>query len=195
MFIAAPENAALEKAALILKYVRNLDAGINNSQLLNAELVYLFFAGAECPINYNTIKDYWHVWDRRWHTTGNTLTKAKLYYQTDFLTCLRQVVRTAVTGNVFPAGADDKEHFRLTFLNKLVASVESRKSVEEIMKESAIFFAKEQHYDMEGMLFQLENCVADLRTNTFRKGIPSYLTSKCSKIHVPEKWLKKPSPH
>ena len=85
-------NAGLGRVDLILHYVRNLGDDINNSQLLAAELVYLFFADAECPINYNASSDYWHVWDGRWHTTGQTISHVKLYFQTDLLQAMRQVL-------------------------------------------------------------------------------------------------------
>ena len=38
-------NLALSKTSLILQYLQGLGAEINNSQLLSAEIVYLFFAG------------------------------------------------------------------------------------------------------------------------------------------------------
>ena len=88
-------HPTFDKVDLILEYVKDLTDVINNSQLLQAELVYMFFAGPECPINYNAAQDYWHAWDGRWHTSGHTMSKVKLYLQTDFLTVMRLVVAKA----------------------------------------------------------------------------------------------------
>ena len=178
-----------------LEYLKGLDQDINNSQLLQAELVYLFFAGESCPINYNTAKDYWHVYDLFWHTMGNTFTKVELYFQTDLLQALRAVKQKAIQENVFPPSSpdDDSEHPRLNFVSKMVATLECKESVEKLMKECAIFFSEEQMYDTQSRLFQLSNCVLDLNKNVFRKGQPSDLTSRRSPVVIPEEWLKDPS--
>ena len=187
-------NAAVSKSELLLKYVEGLSPEINNSQLLQAQLVYLFFAGSDCPIKYDTGKDYWHVYDAYWHTEGNTMSKATLYFQTDLLTTMRQVVRIALADNVFPpVGEQGKEHLRMVFLNKMVQSLECKDSIDKIVRECTIFFSNEQVYDQQPLIFQLHNCVLDLRTNTFRKGNPSDLTSRRSPIIVPDAWLRDPS--
>jgi hypothetical protein len=38
-------------------------------------------------------------------------------------------------------------------------------------------------------LFQLQNCVLDLRTNTFRRGMPSDMCRRASPVTLPENWL------
>ena len=55
-FITA--NGTLDKADLVLSYVANLNPEISSSHLLAAELVYLFFFGPECPLNFNSADDY-----------------------------------------------------------------------------------------------------------------------------------------
>ena len=187
-------NAVLSKSELLLEYVKGLSPEINNSQLRQAELVYLLFAGPDCPIKYDTVNDYWHVYDGYWHTEGNTMYKAKLYFQTDLVSALRQVARTALADSTFaPVESEGKEHFRMTFLNKMVQSLECKDSVEKTIRECTIFFSTEQVYDQQPLIFQLSNCVLDLRTNTFRKGGPSDLTSRRSPIVVPDVWLRDPS--
>ena len=75
----------------------------------------------------------------------------------------------------------------MTFLRKMVESLECRESVEKIIKESTVFFTNEQEYDANPVVFQLVNCVLDLLTNTFRKGRPSDLTTRYNTITVPTK--------
>ena len=53
----------LSKIEMLLEYVKSRKAEINNSQLLQAEPVYLLFAGDECPIKYDAEEDKWHVWE------------------------------------------------------------------------------------------------------------------------------------
>jgi hypothetical protein len=186
-------NNTISKRDLMLRYLEQLDAAVNNSQLLQAELVYLYFTGDNCPLNFNTADDYWHVYSTLWCTSGHTMTKVKEYMQSDFLRDVRQLVVDAKTRNTFPATEAGEDHFRMMFLNKFIGSLECRESLEKIIKESAIFFSKEQIYDTKPHIVQLMNCVLDLQTRVFRKGSPSDLTSRRSSISVPEKWLKQPS--
>ena len=56
----------------------------------------------------------------------------------------------------------------MAFIDKTVATIESREGVEKIIKESAMFFSRRGVFDVDPMVFQLENCLLDLHTNTFR---------------------------
>jgi hypothetical protein len=190
-FITA--NPTLSKRDLLLQYVVTLNASVNNSQLLQAELLYLYFSGVNCPLNFNPNDDYWHVYTTFWNTTGHTMNKVKEYMQSDFLSDLRQVLADAKARNVFPPQEDGEDHFRMAFLNKFIMALECREALEKIIKESAIFFSKEQVYDTKPHIVQLVNCVLDLLTGTFRKGLPSDLTSRRSNITIPENWLQTPS--
>ena len=116
----------------------DLSQDINNSQLLCAHLVYILFASEECPINYNMGDDYWHVWDRRWITSGMTMTKVKLYFQTDLLKCMREVYIKMKGGDA--QGAAQQENARVDLIKKLVEQLESREALEQIPKE-AIFLS------------------------------------------------------
>ena len=63
-------------------------------------------------------------------------------------------------------------------------------NVDKLIKECTVFFSKELIFDQSPFLFQCSNCVVDLEQNIFRLGRPSDLTSKRSKVVVPEAWLK-----
>ena len=69
-------------------------------------------------------------------------------------------------------------------------ALECKESVDKIIKEATVSFSKEIVFNQKPYLFQLSNCVLDLKTNTFREGVPSDLTSRRSNVRIPEAWLK-----
>ena len=87
--------------------------------------------------------------------------------------------------NVFPCDEDGNAHPRQAFLDKTVAALECQQSVEKIIRECCMYFDREPIFDMDPMIFQLQNCVVDLATNTIRRGRPSDMTSKCSPVTIP----------
>ncbi|CAK0856137.1 unnamed protein product [Prorocentrum cordatum] len=53
-----------------------------------------------------------------------------------------------------------------------------------------MLFDGEAAFDLDPYLFQLSNCVVDLRSNTIRPGRPTDMTSLRSPIRVPQRWLQ-----
>ena len=181
-----------DKPELILGYLQGLDDDVDNTQLLQAQLSYMFFRGPECPILYDLNTDSWFAWKHKWGSSAANLNRVKVFFQTEFLRAMREVNQLAKNRNTFPL-RDGQEHPRVTFVNKLIASLCCRESVEKIVKEASMFFAIEAEFDMNPDILQLENCVVDLELNCFRLGRPSDMTRRSSAVHVPEKWLKDPT--
>ena len=48
-----------DKAELMLKYVQELGASVDNSQLLHAEIAYMCFKGPQCPLLYHASTERW----------------------------------------------------------------------------------------------------------------------------------------
>jgi phage/plasmid-associated DNA primase len=82
------------------------------------------------------------------------------------------------------------KHPRETFICDMVVTLEKKEHVEKLIKESQIFMEKEATFDMNPDLFQLDNCVLDLITNSFRAGRPSDMTMRASAIRIPPEWLE-----
>ena len=59
----------------------------------------------------------------------------------------------------------------------------------KIIKEAAMLFDQPATFDMNPMIFQLNNVVVDLTTNTILAGKPSDMTSRSSPITIPKGWL------
>lgn len=181
-----------DKSELILMYLVGLGDDVDNTQLLQAQLSYMFFRGPECPILYDLNTDSWFAWKYKWGSSAANLNRVKVFFQTEFLRVMRKVNQLSQGRNSFPS-QDGQEHPRATFINKLVASLCCREAVEKIVKEASMFFAIEAEFDMKPDILQLDNCVADLKLNCFRLGKPSDMTKRSSPVRVPVKWLKTPA--
>ena len=184
--VAPPGETAAE---LLLRYLRGLPNGQNNSQLLYAEMVYLHFAGEQCPLLYESQTDSWCVYDKYWKRTKGSLARVRVYLQTGFLACLREVVQQALAQGCFPPQPDGEDHLRMEFLKKLIGSVENRDGVEKTIKEACMFFNKEVEFDVNPDILQLQNAVVDLIANKIRHCRPSDMCSRASPIEIPTAWL------
>ena len=61
----ASEKAGLGRDDIIMTYLKNLPFGTPLSQKLQAEVVYLYFCGEDCPLLYDADGEEWYVWDLR----------------------------------------------------------------------------------------------------------------------------------
>ena len=172
-------------------YLQHLGAAENMSQLLQAELAYLCFMGADCPLLYHATEKQWFVYEQYWR--AQALSGPKVLFQdaeTGFIPAAKKALPKAESEDVFPpVGNGAKENPCLTFLKDLVEQLESREGVEKVINESAMLFWPEADpvFDMNPALFQLANAVVDLRDCTVRRGKPSDMTSMASPIAWPEK--------
>ena len=185
-------NPDLSKVQLLLKYVRDLPSARPLSQLVRAEIAYLFFKGDECPLLFEGDSDTWFVHHHRWKVAKKSFTRVKALFQTKLLEAIREVAALAKRLSTFPRSGDGP-HPRAEFLDKTVGCLECRESVEKLIKESSIFFDRAADFDVNPWLFQLQNCTLDLRTNTFKRSCPSDMCLRCSPITIPEAWLEDPS--
>ena len=85
----ASEKAGLGRDDIIMTYLKNLPFGTPLSQKLQAEVVYLYFCGEDCPLLYDADGEEWYVWDLRWHPVGSSLARVKPFLQKQLEPCLR----------------------------------------------------------------------------------------------------------
>jgi len=178
---------------VLLQYLIDLPSTRSLSQLVQAEMAYLFFSGHERPMLYTGDTELWQVHDMTWKPATGNLSRVKALVQSDFLYALRAARQRAADCNAFPARSEGATHPRLEFLEKMTASVECEQPVNKIIREAAIFCEKPVVFDENPWLFQLQNCVLDIRTNTFRQSKPSDMCKRSSPIKFPESWLKDPT--
>lgn len=169
---------------MLVTYVASLPPERNLSQLVVAEMAYMFFHGPECPLLYAVETDVWFVFRGRWRTSSASLTLVKAMFQQDFLPTMQRVLELA--------RASDFAEGNVTFLDKTVAGLGNRLGVEALIKESAMFFDRDPKFDEKPFIFQLSNCVLDLRSNKFRPSFPSDMARRCSPISIPLEWLANP---
>ena len=126
----------------LLGYLQHLGAAENMSQLLQAELAYLCFMGADCPLLYHATEKQWFVYEQYWR--ARALSGPKVLFQdaeTGFIPAAKKAVAKAESEDVFPpVGNGAKENPCLTFLKDLVEQLESREGVEKVINESAMLF-------------------------------------------------------
>ena len=168
-----------DKAELMLKYVQELSASVDNSQLLQAEIAYMCFKGPQCPLLYHASTERWCSWEEYWRPACANLTRVKVYFQTNLLQTLRRVIELAVNRDIFPNTEDGEEHFRRAFLKKAAINLVATESCLKVIRECQSFFLQDGEFDMNAYILQLQNCVVDLRTDDFRRNQPSDLTSRC----------------
>ena len=185
-------QAGATKHDMLLTYVKDAPCNINCSQLMQAELVYIFFKEDESPLFYDEDEDIWWVYERFWKPTQSSMTRVKSLFQSGFLKAMRQAVQKAATNNTFPPQPDGTDHYKLAFLKNTVIKLECRESVEKIIKESAMFMMRVPDFDSNPDILQLQNCVLDLKTLDFRRGRPSDMCKRASTITIPEEWLESP---
>lgn len=181
----------LNKHDLIVSYISEAPAEKNLSQLMQAEMLYLFFKEDECGLFFDDEDDIWWIFDNFWKPSKN-LTRVKSMVLANFLSVMKLIVAHVKSVRLFPPNAEGADHPRLAFLKKTVAALENRDSIEKIIKESAVFMLREAVFDTNANLFQLQNCVLDLATNTFRRGRPSDMSQRASPITVKDEWLDDP---
>ena len=172
------------QAHMLTNYVPDLPMERNLGQLVVAEMMYMYFRGPECPLIYSAKDDSWFVFRERWRTSKGSLTHAKATVQQHFLPAMQLVAGWAAQAGL---SAD-----KCKFAKKTVADLGCRLGVEALIKESAMFFDVETVFDENPYLFQLKNCLLDLRTNSFRPCRPSDMTRRCSSVVVPATWLEDP---
>ena len=64
----------------MVDYIQSAAANTNLSQLMQAELLYLFFKEDEMPIFYDMEADLWWVFDYYWRASKNNMTRVKARY-------------------------------------------------------------------------------------------------------------------
>ena len=184
-------NAGAPKQDMLLRYLVEIPQDHQVSQLTQAEMSYLFFHGPECPIFYDEELDHWFAYDKRWRGAKSNLTMVRGFFQTEFSHVIMQIITLAKNSRVFPPSGQD-DHPRMKFLKDTEKALLKRENTEKIIREASIYFLQQAVFDAEPYIFQLENCVLDLHTNTFRRGIPSDMARMASPITVPETWLVNP---
>jgi hypothetical protein len=193
---AAAAGAAppLSRAEAMLRYLKSLGDDRANSQLLEADLGYLCFAGDMCPLIYDSASDAWFVYDQYWKTTKNSMAGARTHFQTTLLETVKEVHRLAVLENCFIAvqavdGQQPKKHTRMIFLEEYEKHLGNREGADRLLRESCMYFNKDVNFDTNPNILQLQNGVVDLKLNAFRHGKPSDMCSLSSPIVVPRQWL------
>ena len=180
------------KVQSALRYLRELPAEIDSSQLLHAELSYICFADEHCPLIFDPAEDRWFVYDCYWKTSKSSMPRVRVHFQTTLLHMMRSVTQRAIDENYFPPPNDDEDHHRVKFLKACVKALSSREGAEKVVKEACMFFEQKAEFDTDPYLFQLQNAVVDLQTNQIRRGKPSDMCSRASPITIPDKWITNP---
>ena len=80
----------------------------------------------------------------------------------------------------------------IEFIQKTIAALSCREHVIRIINETGMFFDDSVEFDTNPDLFQLSNCILDLKTNSFRRGLPSDMCRRASPVQIPEEWLRNP---
>jgi hypothetical protein len=127
-----------DKTELVFTYLKELSDDVDNSQLVQAELAYLYFSGDECPLLYALGPEAWYSYDYYWRVSSANLTRIKVLFQTGLLKAMQAVARKARSEETWPKAVNGEEHFRLVFLGKFVLALSNRESVEKIIKESTM---------------------------------------------------------
>ena len=150
-------NSHLLKDRLLLQYVATLSQAVGTSQLTQAEMAYMYFSGDACPLFFDEDIDAWYAYDKRWRAVRSTnLTSVRALFQSGFLQTVRRVIELAVHDGLFPQTEAGKDHPRMDFLKKTTASLEKREGVEQIIRESSMFFLRRAVFDTNPLLFQAD---------------------------------------
>lgn len=184
--------AEASKPAILLRYLVEIPDHREVSQLTQAEMSYLFFYGPQCPIFYDEEMDHWFAYDKKWKGAKSNLTLVRGFFQTEFANAILQVIAMAKNSQVLPV-MNGEDHPRMKFLKETEKALLKREATERIIREASIFFLCHAVFDADPYIFQLENCVLDLKSNKFRRGMPSDMARMASPITVPETWLADPS--
>ena len=184
-FIASRPGQA--KQDLILQYIMALPRDINNSQLLQAEVAYLFFKESQSPLFYDMEEDMWWVYREYWQPSSNNLNRVKAMFQGCLLPAMREVANLISYRGMPPPIQGKSDSCRMQFIHRTVAALETHETAENIIREAAAFMGKPAVFDENPDLFQLQNCVLDLRSCAFRVGMPSDRCKRASPITVPKK--------
>ena len=180
----------LEPHERILQYLQSLTQSVDNSLLLYAQLADLYFQGDNKTLLFAIDQGVWFTWSERgWNNVDGT-NQVMERFQTGFLTVVRQVRDEANVRNTFPRDVEkDEPHPRMTGIMKLVSLLESKTLVKPLIEQSAIFFRQHAVFDTDSLIFQCQNCVLDLSVNAFRRTRPTDMTSRASRVHIPDAWL------
>ena len=79
------DNAQSPRTDVVLKYVQSIGPSTNLTQLLQAQLAYLWFHGEECPLFYASATDEWYVWDQKWRASRIMREKFASLFRTEGL--------------------------------------------------------------------------------------------------------------
>ena len=87
-------------AAVLLNYLQSLPGGAALSAQVQAEMAYLYFRGAECPLLYHADEDARYVWEEHWQPVGSSLARVNVYFQTKLEHSLRAAIAKAKAMNI-----------------------------------------------------------------------------------------------
>ena len=91
VFIAGKDVSA-NKSDMLVEFIQLLPAHVNNSQLLHAQMAYIYFKhGGACPLLYDTDLEVWFHWHNYWQKSGGPLMKIRSHFQAKFLDVMRNV--------------------------------------------------------------------------------------------------------
>ena len=131
--------AGVSRETAILRYVLSVPETHGNSQMLEAQVAYLYFAGDLCPLFYDPAFDVWYVWNQYWKTSKNSMTRVRVYFQTSLLNGIRSVVSLARAGNHLPKDQNGEDHYRMTFLLDYIRALTNQQSADKVVRESSMF--------------------------------------------------------
>ena len=77
-------------------------------------------------------------------------------------------------------------------MKRFMSYVTEAKHLSALSEEATVYFRAEPAFDQNPDLFQLENCVLDLKAHTFRRTRPSDMCQRSSPLSLPEEWLLNP---
>ncbi len=78
-------TAATSRSALIVEFLLSLHNDVNNSQLLQAQVAYVFFKHTGCPLLYSMKHEIWCVYDMYWKGSGSAFIQLKQHFQNEFI--------------------------------------------------------------------------------------------------------------
>ena len=97
-----------------------------------------------------------------------TLTRVKSKFKFEFLLAIKGTLHLMQASGSFPQ-TDGEDHPKIDFIN---CGPQWQGGVLKIVNECAMYFDTEIEFDVAPDLFQLGNCILDLKSNTFRRALP-----------------------
>ena len=158
------------KQDVLFQWLRGVQPDIKNSTKLMAEILWLFFDTEDEDsrrILYSETRG-WMVYDGVWVRDEPRFLRATQLLQGPFHDCIVTVLRTNRRRNAWHS-TEQNRHPRVDFLLELQKKLGNHTSVQHLLGEARPYFLRAVGFDLDPMILQLRNAVADLGQNFVRE--------------------------